>query len=139
MPFVEIRYSRDSLNEAERQRIADRIAVIAMNAEGLPDNPMSRSISIVTYQALDDVYVGGAKVAVPRFFVVFHAFAEVLTKAGTAMAVMEMTQVFAEESDYCRGAGTRTVWCIFNGLTPHSFAGGGQLVSYEQVLKMTSQ
>jgi phenylpyruvate tautomerase PptA (4-oxalocrotonate tautomerase family) len=139
MPCIDIRITDGSLDETQMSRIVERITAAAMAAEGLPDNAISRSISVVTVGRHDRVFVGGKPAQDPRFHVTIHAFADALDDTTRRQLVAEVTQAFRAEHPGCDEGRGRTVWCIINELPAATFAVGGALVSLQQVRALTGQ
>lgn len=138
MPFVDIRYTEGSLGDDQLARITDRITQAAIAAEGLADNAISRSISVVTAGRHERLFVGGQPARAPRFLVTIRAFADAMDLAARETLVAEVTAAFASECEACRETGGRTVWCVIEELPAATFAVGGRFVSLDQVRALTA-
>jgi len=63
MPVCEISYPRGLLSESEKNNVAQKMSGLLIEAEGLPDNPISRSICLVSINEQGSVCVGGVPVS----------------------------------------------------------------------------
>ena len=138
MPFVDIRYAEDSLDDDQLARVADRITAAAIAADGLVDSPISQSISVVTVSRHEQLFVGGRLAREPRVLVTIRAFAGAMDLAARDKLVAEITAAFASENEAWRGAGGRLVWCVIEELPAATFAVGGRFVSLDAVRALTA-
>lgn len=135
MPLVDLHYPEGCIDDARIARIAGRIAAAAREAEGLPDTPAARAISVVNCNACRHVFVDGKRCETARFQVVVHAFADALDDAAKRRLVARVTAAFVEECPDCSDG--RNVWCLIDALAPGSFAAAGTLIDFARVRAMT--
>lgn len=138
MPVCEISYPRGLLTENQRNLIAAELSAILIEAEGLPDNPISRSICQIAISEPASVYIGGAPSADAKIVVKIYAFSDAYTDAVKADVYRRVTQVFVDAHPGTAAQGGRNVWCMVLPIERNGFGVGGIPVSLEMTRKIVA-
>lgn len=138
MPVCEISYPRGLLSEVEKNAVADQVTAILLEAEGLPDNPVSRSIAVINIMESDSVYVGGRVSSQGKIVVKIYAFAEAYAEAQKSEIYTRITQVFMAEHAATREQKGNNVWCVILPIATNNFGVGGMPVSLEMTRKIVA-
>lgn len=131
MPICEIHYPRGLLSAEEKSRIAERVSTLMLEAEGLPDNPVSRSICLLTLNEADNVYVGGKPSEQGKIVIKIFAFGDAYSFKLKTDIHARLTRIFCEEHAGSRALKGNNVWCLIVELGPNNFGVGGKPVSLE--------
>ncbi len=130
MPLVDVLCQKLSGSPSQRARLADELTRVALDAEGLPDNPAARAIAVVAFREVD-VYVGGRLDESPRFDVFLYVLSGALTaekKRAVHARIRDAFQKACPELLVRKGA---NVWSIVNEIEDGAFGSAGNPVSIE--------
>lgn len=115
MPYAEISMSKNFVTYEEKSALAKKLTKILIEAEGLQDNPISRSIALLDIRELNGLYVGGEKSNQDKVIVKIYGF----------------ENAFITISDKTRLQNGRNIWCMIIPLGECNFSVGGIPVSLE--------
>lgn len=138
MPVCEISYPCGLLSENEKDRVVERVTRLLLEAEGLEDNPVSRSICLVDIQESGSMYVGGNRTDKGKVVIKIFVFHEAYSAATKENLYIEMTNIFIEENSYTRESKGNNIWCLVFPVRDNDFGVGGKPVTLEITRKIVS-
>jgi len=138
MPVCEISYPRGLLSESEKNNVAQKMSGLLIEAEGLPDNPISRSICLVSINEQGSVYVGGVASDEGKVVIKIYAFHNAYTDDQKSELYKRATQIVVDEHPGSRNLGGKNVWCIILPIEQNNFGVDGVPVSLEMTRKIAS-
>ncbi len=138
MPVCEISYPSGLLAEEQRNRIAAELSGILIDAEGLPDNPISRSICQISISEPAFVYIGGALSMEAKIVVKIYAFSDAYTDAVKTDVYRRIARLFCEHHPASAAQGGRNVWCMVLPIDSKGFGVGGIPVSLEMTRQIVA-
>lgn len=131
MPICEITYPRGLLSAEEKARVAERMSTLLIEAEGLPDNSVSRSICLISLNEADNVYVGGKPSDKGKIVVKIFAFGDAYSFKLKTDVHARVARIFCEEHAGSQALKGNNVWSLIVELGPNNFGVGGKPVSLE--------
>jgi phenylpyruvate tautomerase PptA (4-oxalocrotonate tautomerase family) len=138
MPICEITAARGHLTARQKQKVAERLTEILLEAEGFPDNPVSRSLCHVSFAEPESVYLGGRQSEQGKIIVKIHVFADAYSQEAKAKVFRNVTWAFVEEDDFTRSQQGSNVWCLIFPAEKDNFGVAGAAVTLEQVRRMVA-
>lgn len=138
MPICEICCPRGLLSEEEKSALAQGLSGLLIESEGLPDNPVSRSICLLSINEADNVYVGGAASSDGKIVVKIYAFADAYSAAQKAELYARVTRLFVDLHPRTSSLGGRNVWCVIVPVEQGNFGVGGVPVSLEMTRRLAA-
>ena len=138
MPVCEISYPPGLLDEEQRDKVAAQLSGILIEAEGLPDNPIARSLCQISISEPAFVYIGGTPTADSKIVVRIYAFADAYTEAVKADVYRRIAQLFCEHHPGSAAQGGRNVWCMILPIERSGFGVGGIPVSLEMTKRIVA-
>ena len=138
MPICEISYPRGLLSEDERNRVSSRITALLIEAEGLQDNAVSRSICLITINESEWVFIGGELSSQGKIVVKIYAFSEAYSEVQKSGLYSKIAAIFAEENAATRTLRGNNVWCLVLPIEANNFGVGGVAVSLEMTRKIVA-
>ena len=138
MPVCEISYPVGLLSENEKSRIIDRVSKLLLEAEGLPDNPVSRSVCLVNVMEAPSVYVGGRRSEQGKILIKIFAFEEAYPDNGREKLYAGLTDIFREEHQLTRELSGNNIWCLIAPITGGNFGVGGRPISLDVTKKIVA-
>ena len=138
MPVCEISCPPGLLDERQRNDVAARLSGILIEAEGLPDNPISRSICQISISEPAFVYIGGVPTFDPKIVVKIYAFSDAYTDAVKAEVYRRIAQLFCEHHPASAAQSGRNVWCMILPIDSKGFGVGGIPVSLEMTRQIVA-
>ena len=139
MPFIDVLCQKTSGSPSQRALLADELTRVALEAEGLPDNAVARSIAVVTFREVDGVYVGGRPDESPRFNVflyVLHGAVTAERKRAVHARILDAFEKVCPELLTRKGA---NVWSILNEIDDGAFGSAGKPASIELVRQLVAR
>lgn len=137
MPYVEVLMTREYLAEIPKEKIADEIAGLVIEAEGLVDNNVSRSIALVSYRSFDSLFIGGKETEHGKIVVKIRSFAEGLPEEKRKALFRGITDVFARRDPRSAAQKGSNVWCMIEPVGEMEFAVGGVPVTLRMTRDLT--
>ena len=138
MPICEICCPRGLLSEEEKGALAQGLSALLIEAEGLPDNPVARSICLLSVNEADSVYVGGETSSEGKIVVKIYAFADAYSERQKADLYARVTRLFVDLHPRTKSLGGRNVWCVIVPVEPGNFGVGGVTVSLEMTRQIAA-
>ncbi len=135
MPICEITYADDVLAKDERGKIVERVSALLLKSEGLPDNPVARSICLVDFRESEAMYIGGKAAGDGKIVIKVHVFYDAYSDAVKEKLYTELTDIFIEESRITRKLMGNNIWCVIVPIQTNNFGVGGKPVSLELTRK----
>lgn len=131
MPICEIASRTGLLSAQEKDRVAERLCPLLLEAEGLPETPAAKALCLINITETSHVYLGGQPSGQGKIVVKIHAFAEAYSEAAKAALYRDITKIFCEEHPASKAAGGSNVWCLILALEAGNFGAAGMPVSLE--------
>ena len=138
MPICEICCPRGLLAEEEKGALAQGLSKLLIESEGLPDNPVSRSICLLSINEADDVYVGGEASSDGKIVVKIYAFADAYSASQKAELYARVTRLLIDVHPRTKSLGGRNVWCVIVPVEQGNFGVGGVPVSLEMTRQIAA-
>ena len=138
MPICEICCPRGLLSAAEKGAVAQALSTLLIEAEGLPDNPVSRSICLLSISEADSVYVGGDASSDGKIVVKIYAFADAYSESQKIDLYARVTRLFVDLHPRTKSLGGRNVWCVIVPVEQGNFGVGGVAVSLEMTRQIAA-
>jgi len=129
MPVCEISYARGLLSDAEKDRIVEKVSRLLLEAEGLPDNPVSRSICLVNMLETESMYIGGSRTDKGKIVLKIFVFDEAFSDEGKESLYAKMAGIFMEEHPPTKELNGNNIWCLICPIKGNNFGVGGKPVS----------
>lgn len=138
MPICEICCPRGLLSEEEKGALAQGLSGLLIESEGLPDNPVSRSICLLSINEADSVYVGGVASNDGKIVVKIYAFADAYSAPQKAELYTRVTRLLMDVHPRTSSLGGRNVWCVIAPVEQGNFGVGGVPVSLEMTRQIAA-
>lgn len=138
MPICEICCPRGLLAEEEKGALAQGLSKLLIESEGLPDNPVSRSICLLSINEADDVYVGGVASNEGKIVVKIYAFADAYSAPQKAELYARVTRLLIDVHPRTKSLGGRNVWCVIVPVEQGNFGVGGVPISLEMTRRLAA-
>lgn len=138
MPICEVSYAKGIISENEEEKIVERLTALLLKAEGLEDNPKSRSVCLINMHPSHSMYIGGKHTDVGKIVVKIHVFAEAYTDSIKNTLYSDITRVFIDENKYTGEQKGNNVWCVIIPVEKNNFGVGGNPVTLEMVKQIVS-
>ncbi|MBN1971533.1 MAG: hypothetical protein JXR48_04105 [Candidatus Delongbacteria bacterium] len=136
MPICEINCLKGVLSTENQNYIAMKLTEILLEAEGLPDNAISRSICQITFNESEKVYVGGKLAEFGKIVIKIFVFAEAYSEDQKADLYTKIVSAFKEINTYTRQQEGRNIWCLVMPVGLNNFGVGGFPVSLDITKKI---
>ncbi len=138
MPICEITFARGVISILERTRVVERVSALLLKAEGLTDNPISRSICLVNLNETSSMYIGGALSDKGKIVVKIYVFHDAYTDAIKKDIHAGIRDIFLEESQVTKELQGNNIWCVLLPILPNDFGVGGRPVTLELTRSVVS-
>lgn len=138
MPYAEILTTKNLISEKEKNDLAKKMTKILLDAEGLIDNPMSRSIALLEIKEFDCLYVGGEKGDKEKILIKIYSFSNAFDEESKKKIFSDITEMLISISDKVRSQEGRNVWCMIMPLDKFDFGVGGAPVTLEMTRNLVS-
>jgi len=142
MPMIDLTYVRGSVDEEALSRLTDELVTVLLRAERAPDTPFLRDNTWVYLHALDptELSVGGRGPGSARFRVDLTVFAGALSKDRKEQLAADVhAAVCAAAGIEPQGARAFHVWMLIHEVHEGNWAGGGNIIYYQQVKGLAAQ
>lgn len=142
MPMIDVTYVRGSVDDRALSRLTDELVTALLRAERAPDTPFLRENTWVYLHALDaaELSLGGRGRGAPRFRVDLTVFAEALDKDRKEQLAAEVhAAVCAAAGIEPQGPRAFHVWTLIHEIPEGNWAGGGQVIYYQQVKGLVAE
>ncbi|KKC06435.1 tautomerase family protein [Mycobacterium nebraskense] len=142
MPMLDLTFVRGSVDDEALSRLTDELVTALLRAERAPDTPFLRDNTWVYLHAVDpaDLSVGGQGPGAPRFRVDVTVFAGALDKDRKEQLAADV------HAAVCAAAGIEPqvarafhVWTLIHEIPEGNWAGGGQVIYYQQVKGLVAE
>lgn len=138
MPYIDVS-CQGSMSEGQRRALAEELTRVALEAEGLPDNPASRAIAVVTFRDLGRVFVGGQPDESPRFKVFMNALSGALEPEQKMQVHAHIRDAFQKACPELLVRGGANVWSVLNEIENGAFGVAGSSVSIQVVRSLVTR
>lgn len=138
MPYAEVSVTKGFFSEEEKGGISENLTKVLLDAEGLNDNIISRSIALIEIKEFNNLYVGGKRDGKDKIVVKIFAFSEALSKEKKEKLYSDITQIFIECSEKTKFQNGNNVWCMIVPLEADNFGVGGNSISLEATRKFVA-
>ncbi|WP_260741801.1 tautomerase family protein [Mycobacterium sp. SMC-2] len=142
MPMIDLTFVRGSVDGQALCRLTDELVTALLRAERAPDTPFLRDNTWVYLHAVDpaDLSVGGRGPDAPRFRVDVTVFAGALDKDRKERLAADVhAAVCAAAGIEPQGARAFHVWALIHEIPEGNWAGGGQVIYYQQVKGLVAE
>lgn len=142
MPMIDLTFVRGALDDAVLSRLTDELVAALLRAERAPDTPFLRDNTWVYLHPVDraQLSVGGRGPGAPRFRVEVTVFAGALDKDRKEQLAADVhAAVCAAAGIEPRGERAFHVWTLIHEIPEGNWAGGGQIIYYQQVKGLVSE
>lgn len=138
MPICEVCYSKGIISDDEKCEIAQKLSAILLKAEGLEDNPISRSICFINISQSDSMYIGGKLSDAGKIVIKIYAFEDAYTDLIKQNLYSEITKIFIDENKYTEEQKGNNIWILILPIQHHNFGVAGNPVTLEITKKIVS-
>ncbi len=138
MPLCEVTFSQGIISDDEKAAIVKRLSSLLLDAEGLEDNPVSRSICLVNLNQSNSMYVGGKLSDTGKIIVKIYMFYDACTDSVKEKLFSCVTKIFIEENKFTRDKNGNNIWCILSPIQKNEFGVGGIPITLELTKKIIS-
>lgn len=138
MPICDISFPEDLLSKAEQDKIAERITQLLLDAEGLSDNAMSRSICLVDFNESNKMYLGGELLGKGKIIVKIHVFYDAYSNSIKEKLHSDITKIFIEENRVTHELEGNNIWSLIIPVQSYDFGVGGRTVTLDLTRKVVS-
>ncbi|OBH82752.1 hypothetical protein A5681_23025 [Mycobacterium scrofulaceum] len=142
MPMIDLTFVRGSVDDEALSRLTDELVTALLRAERAPDTPFLRDNTWVYTHAIDaaELSVGGRGPGAPRFRVDVTIFAGALDNDRKEQLAAEVhTAVCAAAGIEPQGGRAFHVWTLIHEIPEGNWAGGGQIIYYQQVKGLVAE
>lgn len=142
MPMIDLTFVRDAVDDGALGHLTDELVAALLRAERAADTPFLRDNTWVYLHAVDPVAlsVGGRGPGAPRFRVDVTVFAGALDKDRKEQLAADVhAAVCAAAGIEPRGERAFHVWTVIHEIPEGNWAGGGQIIYYQQVKGLVSE
>ena len=142
MPMIDVTFVRDSIDEDALGRLTDELVTVLLRAERAPDTPFLRDNTWVYLHAVDpaELSVGGRGPGAARFRVDLTTFQGALSKERKEQLAADVhAAVCAAAGIEPQGERAFHVWTLIHEIPEGNWAGGGNVVYYQQVKGLAAQ
>lgn len=136
MPMIDLTFVRGSIDSEALERLTDELVTVLLRAERAPDTPFLRDNTWVYLHAVDpaELSVGGQGPGAARFRVDLTTFEGALSKERKEQLAADVhAAVCAAAGIEPRGARAFHVWTLIHEIPEGNWAGGGNIIYYQQV------
>ena len=142
MPMIDVTFVRDSIDEDALGRLTDELVTVLLRAERAPDTPFLRDNTWVYLHAVDpaELSVGGRGPGAARFRVDLTTFQGALSNERKEQLAADVhAAVCAAAGIEPQGERAFHVWTLIHEIPEGNWAGGGNVVYYQQVKGLAAQ
>ncbi|OBH90446.1 tautomerase family protein [Mycobacterium scrofulaceum] len=142
MPMIDLTFVCGSVDDEALSRLTDELVTALLRAERAPDTPFLRDNTWVYTHAIDaaELSVGGRGPGAPRFRVDVTVFAGALDNDRKEQLAAEVhTAVCAAAGIEPQGGRAFHVWTLIHEIPEGNWAGGGQIIYYQQVKGLVAE
>lgn len=142
MPMIDLTFVRGSVDEAALSRLADELVAVLLRAERAPDTSFLRDNTWVYLHALDPeaLSVGGRGPGAPRFRVDLTVFEGALSQDRKEQLAADVhAAVCAAARIDPQGPMAFHVWTLIHEIPEGNWAGGGNIIYYQQVKGLVAE
>ncbi len=138
MPICEITFAGGLLSKNEQEKIVERVSALLLKAEGLIDNPISRSICLVNLNESSAMYIGGELSDKGKIVVKIYVFENAYSDSIKKNIYSDITNIFIEENQITKELKGNNIWCVIFSIQSNDFGVGGKPVALELTRKVVS-
>ncbi|WP_055405681.1 MULTISPECIES: tautomerase family protein [unclassified Mycobacterium] len=142
MPMIDLTFVRGAVDDRALSHLTEELVAALLRAERAPDTPFLRDNTWVYTHAIDaaELSVGGRGPGAPRFRVDVTVFAGALDKDRKEQLAADVhAAVCAAAEIDPRGERAFHVWTLIHEIPEGNWAGGGQIIYYQQVKGLVSE
>ncbi|GAA3624342.1 tautomerase family protein [Flavivirga jejuensis] len=138
MPYAEILMPEKFMTNQEKSTLAKSLTKILIKSEGLKDNPISNSITLLEIKDSDTFYIGGEKGNQEKVIIKIYAFSDAFNKKTTEDLYSSITTLFMENNEKTKSQNGRNIWCMIIPLGENGFGVGGIPITLEMTKQLVS-
>lgn len=142
MPMIDLTFVRGSVDDRALSRLADELVAALLRAERAADTPFLRDNTWVYLRPIepDQLSVGGRGPGAPRFRVDVTVFEGALDRPRKEQLAADVhAAVCAAAGIEPQGSRAFHVWTLIHEIPEGNWAGGGQVVYYQQVKGLVAE
>ncbi|BBY24480.1 tautomerase family protein [Mycobacterium stomatepiae] len=142
MPMIDLTFARGSIDDDALSRLTDELVSALLRAERAPGTPFLRDNTLVYLHAKEpaEVSVGGRGSGEPRFRVELTVFAGALDKARKEQLAADVHEaVCAAAGIEPHGPRAFQIWTLIHEIPEGNWAGGGNIIYYQQVKGLVAE
>lgn len=142
MPMIDLTFVRGSVDDEALSRLADELVTVLLRAERAPDTPFLRDNTWVYLHpvAAEELSVGGRGQGAPRFRVDLTVFQGALDRHRKEQLAADVhAAVCAAAGIEPQGSRAFHVWTLIHEIPEGNWAGGGQVIYYQQVKGLVAE
>ncbi len=142
MPMIDLTFVRGSVDDEALSRLTDELVTALLRAERAPDTAFLRDNTWAYVHAVDpaDLSVGGRGPGAPRFRVDLTVFEGALSQDRKEQLAADVhAAVCAAAGIEPQGARAFHVWTLIHEIPEGNWAGGGQVIYYQQVKGLAAE
>jgi phenylpyruvate tautomerase PptA (4-oxalocrotonate tautomerase family) len=142
MPMIDLTFVRGSVDDEALSRLADDLVTVLLRAERASDTPFLRENTWVYLHPVDstELSVGGRGPGAARFRVDLTVFEGALDQARKEQLAADVhTAVCAAAGIDPQGSRAFHVWTLIHEIPEGNWAGGGNIIYYQQVKGLAAQ
>jgi phenylpyruvate tautomerase PptA (4-oxalocrotonate tautomerase family) len=136
MPMIDVTYVRGSVDDQVLTGLTDELVTALLRAERAPDTPFLRDNTVVYLHALQPAaqLVGGREPGAPRFRVEMTVFEGALSQDRKEQLAADVHAAVCTAAGIDpRGPRAYHVWTLIHEIPEGNWAGGGNVIYYQQV------
>jgi phenylpyruvate tautomerase PptA (4-oxalocrotonate tautomerase family) len=138
MPICEITFASGLLSKNEQEKIVERVSALLLKAEGLIDNPISRSICLVNLNESSTMYIGGKISNKGKIIVKIYIFENAYSDSIKKNIYSDIANIFIEENKITKELKGNNIWCVIFPIQANDFGVGGKPATLELTRKVVS-
>jgi phenylpyruvate tautomerase PptA (4-oxalocrotonate tautomerase family) len=142
MPMIDLTFVRGSVDEEALSRLTDELVTALLRAERAPDTPFLRDNTWVYLHPIQppDLSIGGRGPGAPRFRVDLSVFEGALSQDRKEQLAADVHAAVCEAAGI-EPTGSRAfhVWTLIHEIPEGNWAGGGNVIYYQQVKGLTAR
>jgi len=142
MPMIDLTFVRGSVDDAALSRLTDELVTVLLRAERAPDTPFLRDNTWVYLHPMKaaELSVGGRGPGAPRFRVDLTVFEGALSKDRKEQLAADVHAAVCEAAGIePKGSRAFHVWTLIHEIPEGNWAGGGNVIYYQQVKGLASR
>ena len=136
MPRIALTFVRGSIEDEALGRLTDELVTVLLRAERAPDTPFLRDNTWVYLHPVEaaELSVGGRGPGAPRFRVDLTVFEGALSQDRKEQLAADVHAAVCEAAGIePKGSRAFHVWTLIHEIPEGNWAGGGNVIYYQQV------